>query len=68
MVKSQCYCQHVCCVYSAPGARAEGALGQEETMGAKYFKLSGRPALFLLLLMDLKVVKPHLNASFLIAA
>jgi len=55
-------------VYSAPGARAEGALGQEETMGAKYFKLSGRPALFLLLLMDLKVVKPHLNASFLIAA
>lgn len=57
-----------CCVYSAPRAQGEGAPGQEETMGVKYFKLSGRPALFLLLLMDPEVVKPHLNASFLIVA
>lgn len=43
-------------------------LVREEATGSKYLKISGRHCLFLLLLIDPEVAKPHLNASFLVGA
>lgn len=51
------------------GANKPGCvLVQEKIINSEYFKISGRPTLFLLLLMDPEVAKPHPIASFLIVA